>query len=228
MIEKIREATKLLTANLLLFSTIVLTVWLPGSILLVFLRLYVGGDELDIFVREMRVSNAIELAFGPLYMGAVLHAASQLKQGLQVNYRESMTRGAHRSFKLLGTRILAGLIVLAGLIAFVIPGIVLALHFALVDAVVVLEGVAAGDALKRSIKLTEGRRWSILGAIILTWIGLFIVLTPMSVIPYIISISLGGSGENFILEVWYGCIGNILLLLPFLVLFLFYWEAKES
>ncbi|NEQ66027.1 MAG: hypothetical protein F6K21_11095, partial [Symploca sp. SIO2D2] len=65
MIQKIREATQLLTTNLVLFSSIVLTVWLPGAILLVYLRLYVfpettGGDEWSIFVQELRVANAIE------------------------------------------------------------------------------------------------------------------------------------------------------------------------
>jgi hypothetical protein len=87
MIQKIREAIKLFAKNWKLFSLIVLTVWLPGSILLVYLRLHVfpqtaSGDELQMFLQEMRVSNVIELAFGPIYVGAILHAAAQFKKGL--------------------------------------------------------------------------------------------------------------------------------------------------
>ena len=65
MIQKIREAIALLTTHLSLFSLIVMTVWLPGSILLVYLRLYVfpetaGVDEFRLFAQEVRVYNVIE------------------------------------------------------------------------------------------------------------------------------------------------------------------------
>ena len=231
MIRKIREATGLLAANWILFSSIVLTVWLPGSILLVYLRLYVfpettGGDELRIFAQEVRVSNAIELAFGPIYVGAVLHAASRLKQSLSTTYIESMSYGAQRSFKLLKTRIGTGLIVLAGLIAFIIPGVALALRFALIDAVVVLEGVEGTQARNLSVELTEGRRWNILGAVILSSIGVFIAVSLVSFSLYL-PLSMVGQDENFIVAVIIECVSSVLLIVPTLVLFLFYWNVRR-
>lgn len=232
MIQKIREATGLLTANLVLFSSIVLTVWLPGSILLVYLRLYVfpetaGGDEFRIFAQEVRVSNIIELAFGPIYVGAILHAASRLKQGLSATYSESMSYGAQRSFKLLGTRIVTGLIIVAGLIAFIIPGVVLALRFALIDAVVVLEGVEGAQARNLSAQLTQGKRWNILGTMILSFMGVIIAIFLASFILYL-PLSLVGQDENFVMAVISECISNILLVIPIIVLFLFYWNAKKQ
>jgi hypothetical protein len=232
MIQKIREATRLLTTNLALFSLIVLTVWLPGSILLVYLRLYVfpettGGDELRIATQEIRVSNAIELIFSPLYIGAILYAASQLKQGLNTTYGESMSHAARRSFKLLGTRFGTGLIVLAGCIAFIIPGVILALRFALIDAIVVLEGVEGATARNLSVKLTQGKRWNILGTILLTFIGILIANFMASFILYL-PLSLVGQKENFVIAVLSECISNILLLLPTIILFFFYWEAKSQ
>jgi len=232
MIQKIREATQLLTTNLVLFSSIVLTVWLPGAILLVYLRLYVfpettGGDEWSIFVQELRVANAIEFAFGPLYVGAILDAAYRLKQGLGTTYGESMAQGARRSFKLLGTRMVTGLIVLVGFIALVIPGIILSLRFALVDPVVVLEGVAGKDARNLSAELTQGKRWQILGTMILTFIGVAIAIILSSLVLYV-PLSFVGQDENFVIAVINECIGNIVLLVPIIVLFLFYWEAKNQ
>jgi hypothetical protein len=232
MIQKIREATGLLATNFLLFSAIVLTVWLPGSILLVYLRLYVfpgtaGGDELRVFAQEFRVSNAIELAFGPLYVGAILYAASQLKQGLRPTYREAMAHASRRSFKLLGARIMAGLITLAGLIALIIPGIVLALRLALIDAVVVLDNVEGKSARNLSAKLTQGKRWNILGAMILTFIWLVIVISITFFILYT-PLSLIGQEENFFVAVLAECISNVFLVIPTLVLFLFYWDAKSA
>jgi len=232
MIQKIRSAVELFTANLTLFSLIVLTVWLPGSILLVYLRLYVftetvGGDEFRALTQEYRVSNAIELILGPFYVGALLHAASQLKQGLRASYSESMSHAARRSFKLLGTRIGTGLIVLAGLIALVIPGIVLALRFALVDAVVILEGVEGANARKLSVRMTQGKRWSILGALVLTVVGVTVVSALVSFMLYL-PLSLVGQRENFVIALIYECINSILFALLYIVLFLFYWDAKNQ
>lgn len=230
--QKIREATQLLATNLALFSSIVLTVWLPGSILLVYLRLYVfpettGGDELRMFTQELRVSNAIEFAFSPLYVGAILYAASQLKQGLQTTYRKSMSHGARRSFTLLMTRIGAGFMVFFGLIVFIIPGIVLALRFALIDSVVVLDGVEGVSARKLSTMLTKGKRWNIFWTIILTFIGVFLAILLMGVIFYL-PLSFIGQDENFVVAVIYECLINILSVIPTLVLFLFYWEARSQ
>lgn len=231
MIQKIREAIGLLTANLALFSLIVLTVWLPGSILLVYLRLYVfpetsGGDEFRIFIQEFRVYNAIELAFSPLYVGALLHAASRLKQGLPAKYGESMTHAARRSFKLLGTRIGTGLIVLGGLIALVIPGVVLALRFALIDPIVVLDDVEGSSARNLSVQLTQGKRWNILATIILTFLVLLIASTLVFFLLYL-PLSLAGEEENFVIAVIYECVTSILVTLVNIVLFLFYWDAKN-
>jgi hypothetical protein len=232
MIRKIREANRLLATNLKLFSSIVLTVWLPGSILLVYLRFYIfpgitGGDEMRMLVQEFRVSNVIELAFGPLYVGAILHAASQLKKGLPAQYRESMAYAGTRSFKLLGTRIGTGAIVLLGLIALVIPGIVLALRFALIDAIVVLEGVEGSSARNLSANLTQGKRWKILGTMILTFVEICLAILLVSFILYL-PLSLVGQNDNFAIAVICECISNILLTLPIIVLFLFYWDTKSQ
>ena len=120
------------------------------------------------------------MAFGPLYTGAILYAASRLKQGLNPTYSESMTYAAGRSLQLLGTRIGTGLIIFLGLIAFIIPGIVLMLHFVLIDAIVVLEGVQGQDARNLSVELTQGKRWNILGTVILNFIGLIIAIAVVS------------------------------------------------
>ncbi len=232
MIQKINEATKLLYSNLILFSSISLTVWLPGSILLVYLRLYVlpgttGGDETRMFLQEFRVSNAIELAFGPIYVGALIHAASQLKQGLPASYSASMAYAAKRSFKLLGTRILSGLIVGLGLFCFVIPGIVMALRFVLIDAIVILEDRSGADAQARSTHLTQGKRWKILGTMTLTIIAvaLFIYLIVFTLYSLL---ALIGQPDNFIVAVIVECVNNVLFVIPVIVLFLFYWEAKNQ
>lgn len=232
MIQKIREALALFASNFVLFSLIVLTVWLPGSILLIYLRLYVfpgmtGGDELRITIQELRMSQFIEGSFGTLYVGALLHALAQLKRGLHPTYRESMTHASRKCFKLFGTRFVTGLIVLGGLIVFIVPGVILALRYALIDAAVVLEGVEGSKAQKMSANLTQGKRWKIFWTMILTYLGLFIASMIVSWILYL-PLSLIGQHDNFGIELIYQCIASILSALPIIVLFLFYWDAKNQ
>ena len=232
MIRKIGEAIELLASNLALFGSIMLTVWLPASILLVYLRLYVfpeavGGDEVQLFMRELRISNAIDLAFGALYTGALLYAASRLKQGLNVTYGEAMAHAARRSFKLLGARIITGAIVFVGLIALIVPGIVLALRFALIDSVVVLESVEGGPARALSAELTRGKRWTILGTMIFAFFGVLLTIFLTSLALYLPLISVG-QDENFIIAVIDECVSSIILIVPTIVLFLFYWDVKQQ
>lgn len=232
MIQKLREATKLLTENSILLSLIVMTVWLPGTILLVYLRLYVfpeslGGDEYRIFVQEFRIATAIELAFGPIYLGAIIHVLSQLKQGLQATYSESMSYAARKSFKLLSTRVVTNLIVFVGLIALIIPGIILSLRFALIDSIVVLEGKTGASARNLSTELTQGKRWNILGSMILAFLGVVIAILVIANIAYL-PLAFIGQDENFFLAVIVECISSILLVFPMIVLFLYYWDAKQQ
>jgi uncharacterized membrane protein len=203
---------------------------LPGSILIWYLEL-VGEDKLGItfylepgrhITLSINVGTAIGLIFGPLYVGAILYAASQLKQGLGANYHQCMTYAVRRSLQLLGTRTIAGFIILGGLIALVIPGVILALRFALVDAIVILEGVGGTRALNLSAKMSQGKKWSLLGAITLAFIG---VIGALYLVTALVSLT-GQHESSFAISVITSCIGVLLLQFPVFVTFLFYWEAK--
>lgn len=231
MINKIKEAIKLFISNFILFSKIVLTVWLPGSIIIVFLRYYVfpemaGGDELQAILMEIRISNFIEIAFSPLYGGAIIYALSRIKQGLSISYSESMIYSAKRSFKLLITRLTTGIIIVLGFIALIIPGIILGLRFALVDEAVVLEQTSGSAARKLSAKLTKGKRAKILGTMIVAVIGIVIVSSVLSLVLYL-PLTLIGQETNFLLDIVNECLVNVIFSIIYIVLFLFYWESKS-
>lgn len=231
-IDKIKEAVRLFISNLALFSKIILTVWLPGSILLVFLSYYVfpsmaDGDEVRAYIMELRVSNIIELAFSPIYGGALLYALSRIKQGLNVSYSESMNYASKRSFKLFSTRFSTGLIVFLGFIALIIPGIILSLRLALVDEVVVLEGVSSSQARKLSAKLTEGKRIEIFLTTLIVFILMFLVTMIFSFLLYL-PLGIIGQENNFLCDVIAQCFTSIIFSFFYIVLFLFYWESKNN
>jgi uncharacterized membrane protein len=86
---------------------------------------------------------------------------------------ERMTVGAALSAALgwfgtlLGTSILAGLMILLFLCLLIIPGIIAGVSYSFVGQVVVMEGLSGMDALDRSYKLAKGYRWRIFGILLL-------------------------------------------------------------
>lgn len=232
MFNKVKEAIDILLANLPLFSKIVLTVWLPGSIIIVLLRYYffptmAEADELQTIAMEIRVSNLIEVAFSPLYGGALIYALSRRKQGLTVNYRESMSYAGQRSLKLFATRLSTGLIIFLGFIALIIPGIILGLRFALVDMVVELDRINGSQARQLSARLTKGKRGKIFGATTITIVGL-LIFNYLLAWAFSIPLMLFGIETNFLADVVYECTVSVVSAIMYIVLFLFYWESKSQ
>jgi hypothetical protein len=118
----------------------------------------------------------------PLLMDLILLTAlvtiaifliSLLFQAMTIKYVNEHLMGAHATWPecliailprfpiLVGATIIAGLIIALGMIALVIPGIVLGLMFILVPQVVLLEGEGPISSLGRSNKLTSGNKWTI-------------------------------------------------------------------
>ncbi len=69
---------------------------------------------------------------------------------------------------LLGTGVIVGVLVTAGLLVLVVPGVLAYLVLAFAGPVVVMERASVGESLRRSATLTRGHRGRILGAVAVT------------------------------------------------------------
>lgn len=221
MFEKFGEAFSLLFKHIWLFSAVVLTVWLPGNVLVAIVTDQAGKDDFMVVFRTIMV---IEGVFSPIYVGALLYTLSRIKSGQAVTYREAMAVGVKKWFALFATRFIAGIFIVLGLILLVIPGIILALLFALIDSAVILENKGIFDSLKRSIALTAGRRWEILGAMLLLFLGL-IVLSVLVYLPFGVIEALELSVNLTPVQIVVDCAMSVVALVIQIVLFLYYWEA---
>ena len=74
MFRKLGEAVIILRRSWLLFSGIILTVWLPGNLLVNYLAYYVFPDLGAL--KQARATMWIEGIFGPVYIGAMVYALS--------------------------------------------------------------------------------------------------------------------------------------------------------
>lgn len=228
---KIAEAFELFKSNIKLFSTITLIVWLPGVLICSYFDLYVfpglaDGNGMHYLRDSLRLERIIELIIRPIYIGALFHAASQIKEGSVVNYIQSITYAARRGFKFFWACLTTDCIIIGGFIFLIIPGILLSLCFLLVEPIVVLEQANGPQARKRSIQLTKGRRWQIFGTFLL---GLAIAGIVILAISYPITMitELVGLRDNFFIYTAMQLLIQIIASFADIVIFLLYWGIKN-
>jgi hypothetical protein len=227
MFSKLSEAIQLLLNNFLLISMLILTVWLPGNLLVNYLLFFVS--EPDSLLTATRVPIWIEGIFGPIYIGAMIHALWQIKQGQTVRYREAIATGFKNWGPLLANRIVAGLFIALGLVAFIVPGVILALRYALLDSVVIIEGQGSSAARRRSTELTEGIRQQLFGLVLLFYIAFIfasmVIYTPIGLIE-----QSGGFSTPVMMamEVIADCVLDLVYAVLQIAVFLYYWDRRQA
>ena len=223
MTAKFSEALRLLTHHLGLFTAIILTVWLPGNILLNYIAYHVEEPSNMSFMGIMKATMWIEAIFGPIYIGALVYALFQIKSGRPVTYQEAIGIGFKKWGSLFAARFVAGILMGLGFIALVIPGVILAVRYSLLDAAVILESKGTSEARARSIELTTGRRWQIFWAAVLFFV-LFMILGFAVYLP----LDLIESLNIMPVEVALDCLLDVAYAFIQIVIFLFYWEATQD
>lgn len=220
MTSKFSEAFRLLWRHLGLFTAIILTVWLPGNIVINYIAYNVEGVS---DVGLIRLAMWIEGIFGPIYIGAFVYALFQIKSGRTVAYKDAMAVGIKKWGSLFVARLVASLLIGLGFIALIIPGIILAVRYSLLDAVVVIENKDTSKSRARSTELTIGQRWQIFGAAIIFFV-FFLILSFVIYLPLGFSESLNTMPVEILLD----CILDIAYAVIQIVIFLFYWESIQD
>jgi hypothetical protein len=108
--------------------------------------------------------------------GAATKAALIGFGGARPQLGECLAKGLTAYFPLLGIGLLAGLGIVAGTVALIVPGVMLALAWAVYMPVYIAEAPGLRAALSRSAALTKGHRWKILALFLMLVVGM-IVLT---------------------------------------------------
>lgn len=221
MLAKFAEAAVLLARHFVLFASIVLTVWLPGNLLINYLDFYVLNEE-DIS-RTFKLYGLIDSLLSPVAAAAVIASLSRIKLGRPAPYAEVMGVALRKWAPLFWARIVADILVFLGFVALIVPGIMLLVRYALLDQAVVVEGADPGEARRRSTELTAGVRWEILAAAVLFFVpyfaAWFVAYLPLILIPIV---------DQLPLNVYIDCCMDIALLPIQIVMFLYYWEAAQQ
>jgi len=108
------------------------------------------------------------LILQPIIMAAITHAISESYLSKSVTFGGALRFALSIVLPLLGTWILATLIVMVGFVFLVIPGLILLLMFAVLTPVMVTEGVFGFAAMERSWSLMKGNMLRALGLLLVT------------------------------------------------------------
>jgi hypothetical protein len=100
--------------------------------------------------------------------GRITESGASLKGSLKTAVRYSG--------KLLGVSILIAMILVAGLLVFVVPGIYLAVILSLIFQVIIIEEMSITQAISRSVELTHGRRLDTLKLVVFGGVVIILVL----------------------------------------------------
>jgi len=180
-------------ARPLVFAPIYAVVQVPLSLAAVALLAAVPDADFD---RSSRVVAVIEvigslLLVLPLAAAASAWALGEIEGGRAPTAASALAAAIGRSAPLIIAALIAGLATGLGLIAFVVPGIVIAIHLAFSAPAVMLEGLEASDALRRSASLVRGRFWRTFGTL-----ALVIVVTALPQFALTLFVPVDGLSER--------------------------------
>ncbi len=236
------ETFRLLAGHLHLFTLISLTVWLPGHVLLNYLRFFEPGE--DAFARTLHAGSLIQVVFDPLVVAATLVSLARIKQGLPVSYVSAIGGGFGAWGRLLAVRFVInavlwlpalgwltigraspGVVVVGGvlLMALMAAILIVLIRCAVVDAVVVLGGGTVLTAWGRAAALTVGQRWRIFGAVAALFVLVFGAVLLAGQVFRIVP-----GFNHFVVRVLVDCVLAVSQSLFTIALFLFYWRAAVS
>lgn len=185
-----------LLSNFLPFIAICLILSLPGYLYALFGNQNVDPQNIEVSLGIIAMAIAtVLLAF--VATAALVYGALQELRGQHAGVGECIGRGLSLMFPVLGVAIVSGIGVGLGLLALIIPGVILGIMWWVAVPAAVVERPGVFGALGRSAELTKGYRWRIFGLLVLIVIIQFLLAMVLGLI-----ISVVGSPATALFVQW--------------------------
>jgi hypothetical protein len=132
-----------------------------------------------------------------LTQAAIIYGTFQDLRGQKAGIGDCIARGLSSVVPVIVGSILLSLGIMVGTLALIVPGVILALMWWVYVPAIVVEGKGIIEAFGRSRELTRGRRWHILGLLIVLIILMIVVGFVVSIVAAIVA-SQGGLAASII------------------------------
>lgn len=176
-------------------------------------------DPLDV----LRLRFLVDLFFGPIYMAGIVTLLANRMVGLPTTFRDAARAGLRNWAPLFVAQIVSRFFILCGLVLFIVPGVVLAIRYCLIDEVMVLDGVSVADSRARSSALTAGKEFKILAAGV---VSIFLVVA-FSLLAVDLA-EQAGLLDRPLPRAAVLSLADVFTIFNSIVLFLYYWEARAE
>jgi len=225
MIALTGQAFRIFGNNFALLAGIALVFGMPRVFVENVLTYFILGPEPG-FLADFVMRTILELTFGSLMAGGLIAALTGIRSGNQLSFAECIESGMRNGKRLFSARLLPVILIDLGMLALIVPGILLAIRWMFIDCTVVLERADAPTARKRSAQLINEVRWDAFRLIILILAGIGVLYWGLSVPADFLEKMTGQ--KFFMLDV---CSKTILELTEIPIttaFFLFYWQRREE
>ncbi len=169
---------KLLLARLPTFFLIYLTAISPLIIFLILQPFLLEGSgsapALGLAIGGL-VTIGLSVVLSQIATAATLHVILEEFVDRPVTVGQALSFALQRFAPLLGTSILAGLIIMVGFMLCIAPGVYFAVSYIFASQIVVQEGLSGTPALTRSKNLIADHRGRVFGVILLVYIASFLI-----------------------------------------------------
>ena len=147
--------------------------------------------------------------------GVLIEAVRDVRDGrADLTIPELYERTRPHLLSLIGAGILAGLAIALGLVLLVVPGLFLLTRWALIPAVIVIEGRRAGESFDRSWQLTSGYGWTVFGSLLVAYllyaVGQGVLRAIFAPLPHFAAIWVGGVVAHSITTPFIAAVGAVL------------------
>lgn len=157
--------------NIIIFCLLGLLANLPGLLLKLFFTngTTEGGASTSSIGSALSGagSSISDLVFGQILIAIVTFGVFQQLRNRPLDIGACISAGLSRLLPVIGTSLIAGILIGLASLLLVIPGIILSMVFWVAIPVCVAENLGASASLSRSAGLTKGYRWQVFGIVLL-------------------------------------------------------------
>jgi len=146
-------------ASFLLYATF------PVIIIENFLSYFAAVYNLSPDIKSLPI--LIHFMYQPIYTGGLIFMISRLVSGASWSIKESLLVGLGCWLNLLVVHVISSALIILGLIAFIVPGLVVFARLSMAEFSVVLERRSPIDSLIHSNRITKRFTWQIIGSVVL-------------------------------------------------------------
>ncbi len=153
------RAWQIFRARFGLITALVMTVWVPCELFSSYMDYFVFDP--DDYMRSIKLAQFLDAFFGIIATAGVIHVTLQHCAGDSASFGQALGVGLRAWPRMWWSYFLSSLILILSFLLLVVPFFYLLPRLALVESVVISEGLSGSAAIKRSKELTRGHYWKV-------------------------------------------------------------------